>query len=137
LGNPEVILLDTHTLLWWQQVEPSRLSARAVETLANANFTGALKISTITTWEVAMLVEKGRIRLDTDPLTWMDRLAELFLVEFIPIDNRIAVEANRLPDPFHRDPADRIIVATARVFGMPLLTADDRILAYDHVEAVW
>lgn len=132
-----MILLDTHALLWWSEVEPSRLSEEAERVLASSLAPGALKISTITSWEISMLVAKGRLGLNFDVLGWTESLAALSFVEFIPIDNRIAVEANQLPGDFHRDPADRLIVATARLLDMPLLTADTKILDYPFVQTIW
>jgi len=84
-----------------------------------------------------MLFERNRIELSTTFDAWLAELENNAFVEFIPVDNRIAVEANRLPGDFHRDPADRLIVATARVLDVPLITADTKILDYKHVQAVW
>jgi PIN domain nuclease of toxin-antitoxin system len=68
---------------------------------------------------------------------WLAHVEELPSVQFLPIDRHTAVQSVRLPEPFHQDPADRIIVATARRFNLPLLTADNRIRSYSHVKTIW
>jgi PIN domain nuclease of toxin-antitoxin system len=84
-----------------------------------------------------MLFERNRIELSTTFDAWLAELENNAYVQFISIDNRIAVEANRLPGDFHRDPADRLIVATARHLDIPLVTADTKILDYPFVETIW
>lgn len=96
-------------------------------------------VSAITCWEIALLVEKGRLRLARDVTTWLDGALSLPGVRLMAIDPPIAVASVRLPGNFHSDPADRLIVATARHYGVPLVTADRAILAYaqeGHVRAV-
>lgn len=84
-----------------------------------------------------MLFERNRIELSTTFDAWLAELDNNAFVKFILIDNRIAVEANRLPGDFHRDPADRLIVATARLLDVPLVTADTKILDYPFVQTIW
>ncbi|GHD18652.1 type II toxin-antitoxin system VapC family toxin [Tianweitania populi] len=132
-----MILLDTHTLLWWSGQIGSRLSERAFSLIEEEKAKTSLLVSTISMWEITMLCERGRLGLKQNLDDWLRELEGNPFVKFIPIDNRIAVEANRLPDPFHRDPADRLIVATARLLDIPLLTADTKILDYPFVRNVW
>lgn len=84
-----------------------------------------------------MLVAKGRITLQMDVSRWLSLVNQIDAVSFIPVDNEIAVSSTELPDKFHKDPADRIIVATARKYAVPLVTADEKILAYPHVHTIW
>lgn len=84
-----------------------------------------------------MLVAKGRIALSMDMAEWLSVVKQIEAVSFVPVDNDIAVKSVELPGTFHKDPADRIIVATARKLAAPLVTADDKIRDYPHVRALW
>ena len=132
-----MILLDTHVLLWWTGAVAPSLSVTAKVRLGEEVENGDIFVSTITTWEVAQLTLKGRLKMKLNLDHWLRDVEDHSRVHFIPIDNRIAVESNRLPGDFHRDTADRFIVATARIHGMELLTADDKIRAYPHVRTIW
>lgn len=83
-----------------------------------------------------MLVEHGHLALTIDIRQWIARIIQVAAIKFIPVDNDIAIESVTLPAQFHKDPADRIIVATARHLGIPILTADEKILAYGHVGVI-
>ncbi len=119
-------LLDTHILLWWHE-DRGRLSRDQQEVIAAADADSPLLISDISLWEVAMLHSLGRIRLTIPLREWLGKLAAPPLVRRNGISPAIAAELASLPDSFHRDPADRILVATARVLGATLLTRDRRI----------
>ncbi len=93
-------------------------------------------MSVICCWEVAKLVALGRLVLPRPLDEWIDRALAYPGIRLLDLTPRIAIEANRLPGSFHRDPADQIIVATARVFDIPLVTSDQQILAYPHVRTV-
>ena len=95
-----------------------------------------LAISIISCWEIARLVQYDRVELDRPVTDWIASALSRPRLELLPLSPAIAVESTQLPDPFHRDPADQIIVATARVHRIPLLTEDFRILDYQHVELV-
>jgi len=84
-----------------------------------------------------MLVARGRLGLAMDVTPWLAAVQEIEEVRFVPVDNEIAAQAVALPGLFHKDPADRMIVATARRFGSPLVTADEKILGYPHVRTIW
>ena len=86
---------------------------------------------------MSQLVAKGRLELSMDVESWVAKSEALPFLHFIPVDNAIAMKSVRLLDPLHRDPADRIIIATAMQLGFPLVTRDRRILAYPHVSTVW
>lgn len=128
-----MILLDTHTWVWLADGS-DRISQEHVKKIQLHEKSG-LGISAISCWEVAKLVEHHRLKLACTIEEWM-RAALAYpgiqLVEFSP---RIAIESTQLPGTFHKDPADQIIVATARVLGVELLTVDEKILRYPHVQA--
>ena len=119
-------LLDTHILLWWHG-ERDRLSKEQWDILAAADAESPLDVSDISLWEVAMLHDLGRIRLKIPLREWLDKAVAPPLVRRHGISPAVAADLASLPDSFHRDPADRILVATARVLGATLLTRDRRI----------
>ena len=129
-----MILLDTHTWVWWVQDDP-RLPAAHKRVIAENEATG-LGVSALSCWEVAKLVETGRLVLPLDTLEWILKALAYPGVVPIPLTPQIAVQSTRLPGEFHRDPADQMIVATARELGIDLVTSDQRILAYPHVRLV-
>lgn len=120
-------LLDTHILIWWLNGD-ARLSSAQREALESAGPSAPLLVSDISLWEVATLHSLGRIRLMVPVRDWPEKVVALPLVRRIGISPAIAAELANLPDTFHRDPADRIIVATARTLGAVLLTQDRRII---------
>ena len=120
-------LLDTHVLIWWLN-DRSRLSPDQQEAVGSANAESPLLVSDISLWEVATLYSLGRIRLAVPLREWLDKATAPPLVRRHGISPAIAAELAALPDSFHRDPADRILVATARVLGATLLTQDRRIV---------
>ncbi len=86
---------------------------------------------------MASLVQRGRIAFSGNISAWLVRVERFRPMQFIPVDNEIGIEAINLPGEFHKDPADRIIVATARKFGAPIVTADEKIRGYPHVRTIW
>jgi PIN domain nuclease of toxin-antitoxin system len=120
-------LLDTHVLLWWVHGD-SRLSRGQLDILDAANPDSPLLVSDITLWEIANLSSLGRIRLHLPLRDWLERAVARPLVQLISITPAVAAEVAALPDSFHRDPADRILVASARTSGATLLTQDRRII---------
>ena len=119
-----MLLLDTHVLVW-SRFGDARLGRRARSSLERAVQSGEAAVSAITFWELALLHEKGRMRILADMRSWRATLLDDGLIE-IPVDGDIGIRANSLVN-FHADPADRIIVATA-LEGHQLVTADQRIL---------
>jgi PIN domain nuclease of toxin-antitoxin system len=135
----DLLLLDTHCWLWAQLGVPRRLSRTAVAAIRDAESTGALRISMISIWEVAMLEKRGRIALPRNIRSWIDEALKQPGVSIAPLTPEIAIESVHLPGDLHGDPADRILVATARVLGATLLTKDARLLQYSrqrHVKAL-
>jgi PIN domain nuclease of toxin-antitoxin system len=131
-----VIVLDTHVWVWWVSGNEA-LSGAAAAALQEAMADRSIRISSISAWEVAMLVERGRLELTMDAADWVERSEALPFVEFVPVDNRVAVRSTRLAEYSHKDPADRIIVATAQVLGARLVTRDERLWSYPHIETIW
>lgn len=124
--QPTAPLLDTHAWIWWIEQDP-RLGARAIATLDGLPADRRPFLCDISLWEVAMLIELGRLILDVSLEDWLEAAAHPRSVRLLPVSARIAAEVARLPESFHRDPADRLIVATGRTQRLPVLTHDDRI----------
>ena len=132
-----MIVLDTHTLLWWIAKTP-RLSTGAQASIEKEQEnSGEIMVSAISAWEIAMLVAKGRLTLSMDVDSWLHLVSQVETLHFLPLENKVLVESTRLPGTFHKDPADRMIVAQARALAAPLVTADEKILAYPHVKTLW
>lgn len=131
-----MIVLDTHVWVWWVS-DPVRLSAKAKTAIDRAITEKGILLSSISAWEVAVLVKKGRMRLTLGVSDWIAKTEGLPFVRFVPVNNRIAVQSVELPGVFHDDPADRLITATALTMGAALITKDRRILEYEHVKTVW
>ena len=123
-------LLDTHVFSWFR-ISPKELGKSTLAFLKKPST--PMVLSVISTLEVAQLVFSGKLVLPCDAEVWMEQTRELFNAPDALLTSRIAAEAYRLPGEFHKDPADRVLVATARVEGWTLVTADRRILGYRHV----
>ena len=119
-------LLDTHVLIWWLH-DTDRLSPAQRSVVATASRESPMLVSDISLWEVATLHSLGRIALTIPLREWLDKATAPPLVRRHGTSAAIAAELAALHDSFHRDPADRILVATARVLGATLLTQDRRI----------
>lgn len=98
---------------------------------------GQIIVSAISAWEIAMLVEREKLVLSMDVGSWLATVAEIEAVRFWAVDVDISVKSVELPGEFHKDPADRMIVATARKLAVPLVTKDEKIRAYPHVKTIW
>jgi PIN domain nuclease of toxin-antitoxin system len=120
-------LLDTHVLLHWLANHP-RLTKAQRAVIKDAGAEKPLWLSDISLWEIATLHELGRITLDRPLRDWLEAAAAPPLIQRVGISPAIAAEVAALPSHVHRDPADRIIIATARVLGCTLLTSDRRII---------
>lgn len=119
-------LLDTHILLWWLG-EDRYLSPAQRQVIEEADEKNPLLVADITLWEIATLSSLGRIKLHLPVRDWLEQAVAPPLVQLQPITPAVAAAVAALPDSFHRDPADRILVATAQVLGATLLTNDRRI----------
>jgi PIN domain nuclease of toxin-antitoxin system len=131
-----MIVLDTHAWVWMVD-DPRRLSAPARRAIEHAMSKKAVYISSISAWEVALLSASGRLALKISVQDWIAGSEALGFFNFVPADNAILVRSVLLPGPLHNDPADRIIIATAVMKGIPVVTKDEKIQNYAHVESIW
>lgn len=129
-----MIVLDTNVWIWWTHGDPS-LSPK-LQSFIESTAPEPIGISAISCWEIATLVDRGRLRLPCATETWLEQALSYPRVELIGLSPEISLESTQLPRPFHQDPADQIIVATARVNNALLVTQDPRIQHYLHVKKV-
>ena len=135
------LLLDTNAAIWLAE---GMLSQSIVEQLVYAGLADGVFISPVSAWEIGLLARprpggQPKVNFRPDPQTWFGNLLSKPTIKEVPLSPAAAIESSFLPGRFHGDPADRLLVATARAMGMPLLTRDRKILAYakaGHVEAV-
>ncbi|NOY89558.1 MAG: type II toxin-antitoxin system VapC family toxin [Deltaproteobacteria bacterium] len=118
------LLLDTHILLW-SVLEPERLEPHAMEALQDAE--NQLWLSPISVWECLVLARKGRLKLDPDPESWVRDMLDALPFRQAPLNHEVAIVSRSVQLP-HQDPADRFLVATARVYDLTLVTVDQHIL---------
>jgi len=130
------VVLDTHVLLWLA-LDSKRLSKRARHTVGRAASRGGLSIASITLWEVAQLAARQRIVVQGTISDWLAELVATTHVSVLELSVTIAELSTGFGPEFPRDPADRIIAATARAHAWPLVTADERIRASALVESIW
>ncbi len=129
-----MIILDTHIWIKWV-LDENQLPSAFCDKI-RAHETDGLGVSVISCWEVAKLIELKRLSFEIDVHDWINHALSYPGIQLIEFSPRIAVESTQLPGEFHRDPADQIIVATARVHDCPLLTMDKKILDYKHVKFI-
>ena len=130
-----MIVLDTHVWDWWVNGDSALPSAK--QQIIAANEPKGLGVSAISCWEVAKLVEKKRLVLALPVHQWIAQALAYPGIRWLPLTPKIAVDSTQLPQPFHKDPADQIVVATARDLECPLATDDQEILQYPHVKLAW
>jgi PIN domain nuclease of toxin-antitoxin system len=123
------LLLDTHVLVWLMN-DSDRISTSVYSQIELAAQHDLLCVSAITPWEIAMLVAKGRLALNRDVGDWIDAALSLPGIHLEALSPAIAIASTRLPGQLHSDPADRILLATARNIDATLVTADERLLDY-------
>jgi len=131
-----MIVLDTHAWIWFVS-NPELLSKPAKKAIDAAMAQKEIFISSISAWEVALLVDKKRLELTINVTDWIAKSEKLQFFQFIPVDNSVAVKSVNLPQPLHSDPADRIIIATAITIAASVVTKDEKILNYPHVKTIW
>lgn len=125
------LLLDTHAWIWLSFGTPGVFSPAMQTRLNQSDRANPLHVSFISAWEVAMLSVKGRLNLDMPTHAWIKQSLSHPAMRLLALDDlAIAVECNALPGDFHADPADRLLVATARIGGYTLVTRDQKILDY-------
>lgn len=121
-----MLLLDTHIWIWWQTLAPEFTQTHQ-KLIDDSEF---LAVSQISIWEIAKLVEKNRLNFTVPLKEWLEIALSHSKLKVISLNTDIIIESTQLPKPFHQDPADQLIVATARVLNIPLLTEDKKIQVY-------
>jgi PIN domain nuclease of toxin-antitoxin system len=132
---PTKYLLDTHIWVWLQEGDASRLKPRSVAFLSQLQRESRLFVSLISVWEIAQLLAKERLVINAPLNQWLQQSWADDALQPWPLTEKILIESTQLPDEAHGDPADRMIMATARIDGFTILTQDKRILAYPSVSA--
>ncbi|MGB3405354.1 MAG: type II toxin-antitoxin system VapC family toxin [Microcoleaceae cyanobacterium] len=127
-----MIVLDTHIWIWWINGD-TQLTQEYQDYIQSQESQG-LGISIISCWEIAKLVERNRLILSIPVDQWLDQALAYPGICLLDLTPNICVESTQLPGKFHRDPADQMIVATARVYDCSLVTMDSKILSYIHVQ---
>lgn len=138
---PSALLLDTHAAIWLAE---GQLTDSAFAQVVAAGLLDGVFLSPVSAWEVGLLARprpngQPAVTFKPDPQAWFATLLTQPIITEAPLTARIAIDSSFLPQPFHSDPADRLLVATARNMNIPLLTRDQRILDYSaagHVQAV-
>jgi PIN domain nuclease of toxin-antitoxin system len=127
--SPRGLILDTHIWIWLNTAS-TEISSKTVAQIDRAARTGEVFVHAITLWEIATLENKGRVTMSMPLEHWISEALSKPGVGLVPLLPNIAIESARLPANFHGDPADRLIVATARVMALAVVTRDSKILAY-------
>jgi PIN domain nuclease of toxin-antitoxin system len=129
-------LLDTHVWLWWN-MHPEKLSARARNLIANNAKYEELLLSAISVWEFCKLLQKKKLEISIDPEDWIRIGLEMPKLRLVSLSPSITYRSTVLPQPFHDDPADQIIVASTLEENATIITSDQRILNYKSVLSIW
>jgi len=129
-----MVVRDTHVWVWWAH-GVAQLAPAQEETI-RANELDIIGVNAISCWKIAKLVEYKRLTLPVPLDEWFEQALNYPGIRLLELTPEIAIESTHLPGNFHRDPADQMIVATARVHHCPLLTSDEKILNYPHVQAI-
>ena len=130
-----MLLLDTH-VWWWALNEPKKLSNKAYK-IIRENPPNQRAIASISMWEFAMMVSTGKVDIRIPCDQWLDQAINQTALAVYDLNPKVAAESCNLPGDFHKDPADRIIVATARINNLTLITKDKKITSYPYVNAIW
>jgi len=130
-----MILLDTH-VWWWALNEPKKLSNKAYKIIKESP-PNQRAIASISMWEFAMTACTGKVEINIPPDQWLEYAVNKTGLEVYDLNPKIATESCNLPGEFHKDPADRIIVATARINDISLITKDRKIIDYPYVKTIW
>ncbi len=129
-------LLDTHTWIWWH-MNPSKLSKKVKQLISETDKYDELLLSSISPWEFSKLLEKKKLGISCNPEDWLKLALDMPKFRLVDLSPSIAYRSTVLPQPFHSDPGDQIIVATAREENATILTKDERIQNYSHAKSIW
>jgi len=124
------LLLDTHVWLWYAEGVSGRLRPASIRQLDEARQGDGLILSAVSVWEIGMHAARGRIQLTMPLPAWVDHALSVPGLRLVPVDAAVAAESTLLPGEPQGDPADRLLIATARIHGVALATRDERILGY-------
>ena len=128
--TPDLILLDTHIWLWFESGVSQAISSKLRALIEKLTPDSAIRVSAISAWEIGILVAKNRISFTVGVREWVNRAIGAPGIQMEPVDTEIAMESTLLPGQLHADPADRILLATAKKIGATLITHDKEILSY-------
>ncbi len=131
-----IYLLDTHTWIWWN-MNPKKLSKRVKKIISQTEKYDEMLLSAISPWEFSKLIEKKRLGISCSPEDWIRIALDMPKLRLVPLSPFLSYRSTILPPPFHNDPADQIIVATAREENATILTKDEKIRSYKHVRSIW
>lgn len=129
-----MIIIDTHIWIWW--VHGSEKITKTQAEIIKLNESDVIGVCAISCWEIAKLVEQERIDLYCPLKNWFEQALSYPGIQLFELTPDIAIESTQLPGKFHKDPADQIIVATARVHGCKLVTSDTKIIKYPHINSI-
>lgn len=129
-------LLDTHAWIWWH-VQPGKLSRKVRTLIQDTSRYDEMLLSAISPWEFCKLLEKRRLAISCDPEEWLAEALKMPKLRLVPLTPKLAYHSTILPQPFHDDPADQIIVATARQENATLLSKDQLLRNYPHIRTLW
>jgi len=129
-----MVALDTHVLLWWS-LDPGKLSKKAAVICGEIEERGSY-VSSISIWELGVKIRNGKLDIGMSVRDFAERLKRIGCVEIVPVDDTIWVRSLEL-DWEHRDPADRVIVTTALIHGLPLITKDQTIHKSNQLKCIW
>ncbi len=129
-------LLDTHTWIWWH-VNPKMLSNKVITTISENSRYNEVLLSAISVWEFCKLIEKKKIGISLNPEEWINIATNMPKFRLVPLTPKISYQSTILPQPFHNDPADQIIVATALEEDAILITKDKLIQNYRFIKTLW
>jgi len=131
-----VIIADTHVIIW-DALKPGLLSKKAKKTIVQANEEDGIIFCEISLWEIAMLVQKGRISIEVPYQDFIKLVLSSNKYLFQGITPEVAELSTQLPEDINKDPADRIIAATSIVMKKPLVTADNNLIQADSITTIW
>ena len=124
------LLLDTHVWIWYLAGDRAHLATDAIALLDRTGSTSRLHVSDISYWEVAAKSAKQKLTLSVDAAVWLQRAERAPGIRFLPLDREVLLLSTRLQGTAHNDPADRMLIAAAQINNIPLVTADQLIIAY-------